>query len=64
MAKIDKTHQTGWGGPWTEQKLDCFTRYVRAYLTIMNAYRENTIGSSSTLTALPVVVTARYRQRV
>ena len=40
MAKTDKTHVTGWGGPWTEQKLDCFTRYVKAYLTIMNAYRE------------------------
>ena len=40
MAKTDKTHKNGWGGPWTEQKLDCFTRYVKAYLTIMNAYRE------------------------
>lgn len=40
MAKTDNTHVKGWGGPWTEQKLDCFTRYVKAYLTIMNAYRE------------------------
>ena len=40
MAKIDNTHVKGWGGPWTEQKLDCFTRYVKAYLTIMNTYRE------------------------
>ena len=40
MAKTDNTHVKGWGGPWTEQKLDCFTRYVKAYLTIMNTYRE------------------------
>lgn len=40
MATFDNTHVKGWGGPWTEQKLDCFTRYVKAYLTIMNAYRE------------------------
>ncbi|RMH38587.1 MAG: three-Cys-motif partner protein TcmP [Gammaproteobacteria bacterium] len=24
-----------WGGPWTEEKLDAFQKYVRAYLTIM-----------------------------
>lgn len=29
-----------WGGLWTEDKLDCFESYVRAYLTIMNAYRD------------------------
>ena len=29
-----------WGGSWTEQKLDTFESYVRAYLTIMNAYRD------------------------
>ena len=29
-----------WGGSWTEQKLDTFESYVRAYLTIMNTYRE------------------------
>lgn len=40
MAKSDKTQNNGWGGPWTEQKLDCFESYVRAYLTIMNAYRD------------------------
>ncbi|MDO4496739.1 MAG: three-Cys-motif partner protein TcmP [Bacteroidales bacterium] len=40
MAKFDKTQNEGWGGPWTEQKLDCFESYVRAYLTIMNAYRD------------------------
>lgn len=29
-----------WGGNWTERKLDCFASYVRAYLTIMNKYRD------------------------
>lgn len=29
-----------WGGPWTEQKLDTFEKYVRAYLTIMNNNRD------------------------
>jgi len=30
-----------WGGPWTEEKLDAFEKYVRAYLTIMNKNRDN-----------------------
>lgn len=29
-----------WGGHWTEEKLDAFEKYVKAYLTIMNSYRE------------------------
>ena len=29
-----------WGGQWTEEKLDTFTKYVNAYLTIMNKYRD------------------------
>lgn len=29
-----------WGGPWTEEKLDAFEKYVKAYLTIMNSYRD------------------------
>lgn len=29
-----------WGGPWTEEKLDAFEKYVKAYLTIMNPRRE------------------------
>jgi len=29
-----------WGGQWTEQKLDAFEKYVKAYLTIMNNNRE------------------------
>ena len=28
-----------WGGSWTEDKLDAFEKYVNAYLTIMNVYR-------------------------
>lgn len=28
-----------WGGLWTEEKLDTFTKYVNAYLTIMNKQR-------------------------
>lgn len=27
-----------WGGPWTEKKLDAFSKYVSAYLTIMSKY--------------------------
>ena len=29
-----------WGGLWTEQKLDAFEKYVKAYLTIMNRNRD------------------------
>jgi len=29
-----------WGGPWTEQKLDAFEKYLKAYLTIMNNNRD------------------------
>ena len=32
--------KSNWGGSWTEQKLDCFESYVKAYLTIMNVYRD------------------------
>ena len=39
MANSNST-QKSWGGQWTEDKLDCFQKYVKAYLTIMNAYRE------------------------
>ena len=28
--------KTIWGGKWTEEKLDAFEKYVKAYLTIMN----------------------------
>lgn len=39
MADSKNRHKP-WGGDWTEQKLDCFESYVRAYLTIMNNYRD------------------------
>ena len=29
-----------WGGLWTEEKLDAFAKYVKAYLTILNKYRD------------------------
>lgn len=29
------------GGNWTEQKLNTFIKYVKAYLTILNTYKEN-----------------------
>lgn len=29
-----------WGGQWTEEKLAAFEKYVNAYLTIMNSFRE------------------------
>ena len=31
---------SSWGGQWTEEKLDAFEKYVNAYLTIMNKYRD------------------------
>lgn len=31
---------SSWGGQWTEEKLDAFEKYVNAYLTIMNAFRD------------------------
>lgn len=31
---------SSWGGQWTEDKLDTFEKYVKAYLTIMNSYRD------------------------
>ncbi len=27
-----------WGGPWTEKKLEAFSKYVWSYLTIMKKY--------------------------
>ncbi len=36
MKTIDK----GWGGTWTEQKLEAFEKYVDAYLTIMLKQRK------------------------
>jgi three-Cys-motif partner protein len=33
-----------WGGPWTEEKLKAFEKYVEAYLTIMYSTREKLNG--------------------
>jgi len=35
--------QKSFGGNWTEQKLNAFIKYVKAYLTIMNKYKWKTI---------------------
>lgn len=32
--------QYSWGGQWTEDKLDVFEKFAKAYLVIMNKYRE------------------------
>lgn len=40
MANYKSTQHKNWGGSWTEEKLDCFEKYVKAYLTIMNKYRD------------------------
>lgn len=32
--------KNSWGGPWTEEKLDAFEKYVKAYLRIMNRQRD------------------------
>lgn len=37
---IARESLSSWGGSWTEQKLDAFEKYVKAYLTIMNKYRD------------------------
>ncbi len=34
-----KEPQAAWGGKWTNKKLDAFTKYVSAYLTIMSKYK-------------------------
>ena len=39
MSKQNKQHNP-WGGRWTEKKLETFASYVRAYLVIMNRYRD------------------------
>ena len=31
---------SSWGGVWTEEKLDALEKYVNAYLTIMNVYKD------------------------
>ena len=31
-----KTKDDQWGGKWTQDKIEIFLKYLRAYLTIMN----------------------------
>lgn len=33
-------NKKNWGGKWTEEKLDAFEKYVKAYLNIMNTHRD------------------------
>lgn len=40
MSNIVAEPQKSWGGLWTFQKLQAFEKYVNAYLTIMNKYRD------------------------
>lgn len=35
-STVGEPKPEGWGGTWTERKLDAFEKYVKAYLTIMN----------------------------
>ena len=37
---ISVAEASSWGGQWTEDKLDAFEKYVKAYLTIMNSNRD------------------------
>ena len=39
---VNEPHGDSWGGPWTEKKLEAFSKYVWSYLTIMkkNPYWE------------------------
>lgn len=40
IASDKENVSESWGGNWTERKLDAFEKYVKAYLTIMNKYRD------------------------
>lgn len=39
LMVCDSGHSS-WGGAWTEEKLDALEKYVKAYLTIMNNYKD------------------------
>ncbi len=41
--------KSGWGGNWTEKKLEAFENYVNAYLTIMNAQKKKRKGWPTTI---------------
>jgi three-Cys-motif partner protein len=44
-----KKDSKSWGGPWTEEKLEAFEKYVKAYLTIMNKQKEKYGGWPTTI---------------
>jgi len=48
MNKINEP-RNGWGGNWTEVKLEAFENYVNAYLTIMNAQKQKYNGWPTTI---------------
>jgi len=35
---VNEPSNEGWGGPWTEKKLDAFSKYVWSYLTILKKH--------------------------
>ncbi|MCL6261469.1 three-Cys-motif partner protein TcmP [Aquiflexum sp. TKW24L] len=35
---VNEPSSEGWGGPWTEKKLNAFSKYVWSYLTILKKY--------------------------
>lgn len=39
MKSLVQEPTSSWGGPWTDKKLTAFTKYVRAYLNIMNRHK-------------------------
>ncbi|MGC8770003.1 MAG: three-Cys-motif partner protein TcmP [Brevinematia bacterium] len=41
---MNSNSKQGWGGSWTDQKLDAFEAYVSSYLTIMHATRKKYEG--------------------
>ncbi len=36
--EVNEPPSGDWGGPWTEKKLQAFSKYVAAYLTIMKKF--------------------------
>jgi three-Cys-motif partner protein len=44
-----KKDSKSWGGPWTEEKLEAFQKYVKAYLNIMNKQKEKYGGWPTTI---------------
>ena len=36
LNEINETTSDDWGGHWTDDKMEIFIKYIKAYLTIMN----------------------------